>query len=196
MSPCPTKIYVKAWKFRIFDATEGYRVKYASVKSACYQWGPWFCVLYPILFQTWPELQAPSTTQQSILVLGLVLISSGDGGPLQSGCLVSVLLASASLHSLTKKVLRCHAKKRILCFRFVLSLNLQPYVIVILSQCVSAALQTQCSGHCCTAIWLHNATKKFTINTYRRTSARSMRAANISHLQCGMQLLKLRKGSG
>lgn len=111
MSPCPTKIYVKAWKFRIFDATEGYRVKYASVKSACYQWGPWFCVLYPILFQTWPELQAPSTTQQSILVLGLVLISSGDGGPLQSGCLVSVLLASASLHSLTKKVLRCHAKK-------------------------------------------------------------------------------------
>lgn len=97
---------------------------------------------------------------------------------------------------LPKKYWGVMQKKRILCFRFVLSLNLQPYVIVILSQCVSAALQTQCSGHCCTAIWLHNATKKFTINTYRRTSARSMRAANISHLQCGMQLLKLRKGSG
>ena len=150
--------------------------------------------------------------KQRILGLGLVLISSGEGGPLQSGCMVfaafqaaklsaasSVLRTCASLDSLTKKKgTEVHTKKNsIFCFiRFVLSLNLQPSVIVILCQCVSAALQTLCSGHCCTAIRLHNAPKKFTINKYRHTSACSTRAVNISHLQCGMQLLKLCKGSG
>ena len=107
MSSCPTK---RSWKLRIFDATEGYRVKAHAWSPHAISGVPYFVSCNQ--FFSKHDLHC----KQRILGLGLVLISSGEGGPLQSGCMVfaafqaaklsaasSVLRTCASLDSLTKK---------------------------------------------------------------------------------------------